>query len=162
MLQLSAAPLTAMLKALGEPGKVTQRFFFKSVSFFQLFKKSFRNSLVFPSLCGRGEGRAQEHAAEALILAASDVSTRQRWIEGEGDVRHTEFSCVGLGFCLGFLELVGVSLDVFDCVLFGKDLSRFPFSLQFALQNSPLLRFAVLCCARHRGSLECSQRGGQG
>ncbi|CAK9025938.1 unnamed protein product [Durusdinium trenchii] len=50
VLQLSAAPLTAMLKALGEPG----------------------------------EGRAQEHAAEALILAASDVSTRQRWIEGEG------------------------------------------------------------------------------
>eukprot|EP00913_Durusdinium_trenchii_P034604 g32374.t1 len=44
------SPLTAMLKALGEPG----------------------------------EGRAQEHAAEALILAASDVSTRQRWIEGEG------------------------------------------------------------------------------
>ena len=38
-----------------------------------------------------GEGRAQEHAAEALILAASDVSTRQRWIEGEGSFEG--FSC---------------------------------------------------------------------
>lgn len=31
-----------------------------------------------------GEASAQAHAAECLLLAASDVSTRQRWIEGGG------------------------------------------------------------------------------
>jgi len=56
VLQHSSAPLAAMLRAL-QPG----------------------------SDGGGGEAiAARSHAAECLLLAASDVSTRQRWIEGGG------------------------------------------------------------------------------
>ena len=56
MLQHSSTPLAAMLRAL-QPG----------------------------SDGGGGEAiAARSHAAECLLLAASDVATRQRWIEGGG------------------------------------------------------------------------------
>ena len=63
MLQHSSAPLAAMLRAL-QPGSD-----------------------------GGGEAiAARSHAAECLLLAASDVATRQRWIEGGG---------LGLGWFVG-------------------------------------------------------------
>ena len=66
MLQHSSAPLAAMLRAL-QPGSD-----------------------------GDSEAiAARSHAAECLLLAASDVSTRQRWIEGGG---------------LGLVGLVGLGL----------------------------------------------------
>ena len=56
MLQHSSAPLAAMLRALqpGSDGDASEAI------------------------------AARSHAAECLLLAASDVSTRQRWIEGGG------------------------------------------------------------------------------
>lgn len=54
LLQQSQAPLTAMLRALSSPGTDAWH-------------------------C-----KAQNHAAECLLLAVSDASTRQRWIEGGG------------------------------------------------------------------------------
>lgn len=54
LLQQSQAPLTAMLRALSSPGTDVWH-------------------------C-----KAQNHAAECLLLAVSDASTRQRWIEGGG------------------------------------------------------------------------------
>ena len=71
MLQHSSAPLAAMLRAL-QPGSD-----------------------------GGGEAiAARSHAAECLLLAASDVSTRQRWIEGGG----LGLGCWLLGWVVGWVE----------------------------------------------------------
>lgn len=75
LLQQSQAPLTAMLRALSSPG-------------------------TEPWHC-----KAQNHAAECLLLAVSDASTRQRWIEGGGiDVILNAFSNLEKGKERNFVD----------------------------------------------------------